>query len=185
MSQRLSGEAFDYYVSLGAARSYQAVADHFSVSKQTVTSHATRDKWQERLARIEAKARESNEKRAIETLEELHERSLKMWMAVERRSLEALRNFPMSSAMDAVRSLDIAGRNIRLIRGEPTERTETSIEAMIKREYQMCMRPEGVPLPSGDESRQGESASGSGDREATANDIHGADQDDTDADGHV
>jgi len=142
VSQRLASDAFEYYVGLGAARSYQSVAAHYGVSKQTVTTHATRDKWQERLAAIEAKARESGEKRAIETLEELNERSLKMWMAVEKRALEALRNYPMASAMDAVRSLDIAGRNVRLIRGEPTERTE-NVETIVRREYERWMRPVG------------------------------------------
>jgi hypothetical protein len=140
MSHRLPGEAFQHYLSLGAQRSYQAVADHFGVSKQAVTARATRERWQQRLAEIEAKARESGERRAIETLEELNERSLKMWMAVEKRALEALRTFQMSSAMDAVRSLDIAGKNIRLIRGEPTERTE-NLETIVRREYERWMRP--------------------------------------------
>jgi hypothetical protein len=173
MSQRLPSDAFSFYMSLGAGRSYQAVAQHFGVSKQTVTAHATRDKWQEQLATIEAKARAANEKRAIETLEEMNERRLKMWMAVEKRSLEALRNFPMASAMDAVRSLDIANKNIRLIRGEPTERSESSIEAIIKREYELCMRPDEEPRDAQDQSLASvaETAqSGSGAGEATDHD---------------
>jgi hypothetical protein len=135
MSQRLPSDAFAFYLSLGTARSYQGVADHFGVSKQTVTAHATRDKWQEQLIAIEAKAREANEKRAIETLEELNEHHMKIWKAVEKRALEGLRNFPMATAMDSVRALDLATKNIRLIRGEPTERTE-NIEQIVKQQYE-------------------------------------------------
>lgn len=140
MNRKLPPEAFDYYLSLGLARSYQAVAEKYGVSKVAVTNLATKEQWQERIARIEAKAREQGEKKAIETREEMNERFLRVWQVVERRALEGLRNFTFDSAIDAARALDLATKNARLIRGEPTERTE-SVEQIIRREYERWLKP--------------------------------------------
>lgn len=135
MSQKkIPAEAFDAYVAMGESRSYQRVAEIYRCSKQAVTVRANREKWQTRLAELHAKARVERDQRAQQTLAELSLHHLKLWEVVERRALEGLRSFPITSAMDAVKALDLATKNIRLIRGEPTERTE-SIEAVIKREF--------------------------------------------------
>ncbi|MCC7173377.1 MAG: hypothetical protein IT459_23230 [Planctomycetes bacterium] len=146
MNRRIPPEAFDYYLNLGVQRSYQAVAEKFGVSKVAIVACAKREDWQTRIERIESSARATHEKRAIESREEMHERYLKYWEAVERRALEALRNFPFDSAMDAARALDLAMKNTRLIRGEPTERT--SIEELIKRETATLL--EAVEEPDDD-----------------------------------
>jgi hypothetical protein len=151
MERKIPSEAFDFYASLGAARSYQAVADKYSVTKQAITKCATRERWQSRLEAIEARARERSDQKAVESVEEMNQRHLKMLAVVERKALEALRNFPMATAMEAVRALEIAMRQTRLIRGEPTERSVTSIEETIRREYERWM------VPSDDE-RAGEPA---------------------------
>ena len=146
MSTKIPSEAFEFYVGLGAARSYQTVADKYAVSKQAITKCATRERWQARLEAIEARARERNDQKAVESVEEMNQRHLKMLAVVERKALEGLRNLPMSTAMEAVRALEIAMRQTRLIRGEPTERSATSIEETIRREYERWM----VPADDGD-----------------------------------
>ncbi len=143
MSAKIPNEAFEYYVGLGAARSYQAVAEKYGVSKQAITKCATREHWQDRLEAIEVRARERSDQKSVESVDEMNQRHLKMLAVVERKALEALRSFPMSTAMEAVRALEIAMRQTRLIRGEPTERSATSIEETIRREYERWMVPAG------------------------------------------
>ncbi len=46
---KLPDNAFEVYLLLGEGRSYQALADHFDVSKRTVASRAKDEGWQERL----------------------------------------------------------------------------------------------------------------------------------------
>lgn len=130
MNRRIPPEAFSYYLSLGLERSYQLVADKFGVSKVAVTACAQREKWQERIEQIEAAARVSTDKKAIETREEVNGRYLKMWGFVERRALESLRSYPFASAMDAARALDISMKNTRLLRGEST----STVEEIVRRE---------------------------------------------------
>ena len=44
MARKIPTDAFMYYFSMGASRSYQAVADHFHVSKRAVVTLATKEK---------------------------------------------------------------------------------------------------------------------------------------------
>ena len=73
--KKIPTDAFDFYFSIGPARSYQAVADRYDVSKRAVTNLAKREDWQRRLADIEAKARESSDKQKEQALEAAYERS--------------------------------------------------------------------------------------------------------------
>ena len=136
---KLPHDAFDFYVGLGAERSYQTVADHFSVSKRAVTKRATQERWQARVADLEATARRAAEKKALETLEEMSVRHLKSLRVVQGRALETLRSTAIESAMDAVRALDIGIRQERLVRGEPSDRTAIGVEEVIRREYDRWM----------------------------------------------
>jgi hypothetical protein len=133
MPGQIPPEGFSFYLALGAERSYAQVAKEYGVSKQAVTKCARRERWQERLDEIELQARERNDKKAVETLQELNEHQLKLWKLVETRAVQALQNHPLDSGMDGAKALDLATKNIRLIRGEPTDRTE-SIEQIIRRE---------------------------------------------------
>ena len=135
---------------LGPDRSYQAVADHFRVDKKTVTRHAAADDWQGRLAKVEAEARSRTEEHLIENLESVNRRHLQTLRVIQGKALDALKRLPLSTAMDAVRSLDLAIKQERLIRGEPSERTAVSIEDTIRREYRRWMTDpiddtDGVP----------------------------------------
>ena len=49
MSGKLPDDCFAYYVSLGAERSYHAVARHYGVTKRTVARRAAEEDWQGKL----------------------------------------------------------------------------------------------------------------------------------------
>ena len=142
MSGRIPPDALEYYLALGPDRSYQKVADHFGVSKRAVTKLAARERWQEKVVELERKARESAEKKALESREGMNLRHLKSLKIVQGKALEALRSMPLTTAMEAVRALDMAIRQERLIRGEPSDRTAISVEEVIRREYERWMLPE-------------------------------------------
>ncbi len=91
MSRRIPNDAFEYYVALGADRSYQRVADHFGVSKRGIINAAERENWVERLEKIERAVRERTDVRLAETMEETRERHLRMIRGIQGRALRALK----------------------------------------------------------------------------------------------
>lgn len=133
MTRKIPEDAFQAYFAMGPARSYQAVAERYGVSKRSVTRFATRQNWSERIAKIENEARERADRRAVETLDEMNERHLRIAKAIQAKALESLRSLPMEKAIDAVRALDVGVRQERLVRGEPTER-QASVEELIRSE---------------------------------------------------
>ena len=141
MNRRLPHDAFQFYLGLGAGRSYQQVADRFGVSKRAVTKLAVRDDWQRRIDELERASRERTEQKVLESLEDMNARHLRSLRAVQGKALEALRSMRLSTAMEAVRSLDLAIKQERLIRGEPSERAAISLEETIRREYERWMVP--------------------------------------------
>ena len=135
MTQRkLPPDAFEHYVSLGPERSYQSVAQHYGVAKRSVTKAAARDDWQARLERIESEARERTDAKLVDSLEEMRERHLKTLRAMNARALAALKQYPLTSGMEAMRAAEMAIKLERLIAGEPSDRTAVSVEEVTKRE---------------------------------------------------
>jgi hypothetical protein len=143
MRHSLPAEAFAYYLNLGAGRSYEAVRKHFNVSKRAVVKRAVREHWQEKVSDLEAKARAAAEQKACENLEAMNERHLKSLRVIQGKALEALRAMPLDTAMNAVRSLDLAIRQERLIRGEPTEGAAIDLEKLVRREHERWMVRDG------------------------------------------
>jgi len=139
--KKIPPDAFEYYLSLGPGRSYQAVAAKYEVSKRAVVDLAKRERWQGRVAEIEARARQAATDKAVETLEAVKVRHLKALRVIQAKALEALRAMPLETAIDAVRALDLSIRQERVVLGEPGERTELSVEEVIKREYEQLMTP--------------------------------------------
>jgi hypothetical protein len=137
---RIPLDAFDYYVSLGPARSYQAVAEKLGVSKRAVTMHATKENWQARLE----KARSAADEKARETLEAMNERHLQALRVIQGKALSALKGMSLDTAMDAVRALDLGIKQERLIRGQPSDRQAVTVEEIVKREYEQWMEDEDV-----------------------------------------
>jgi len=152
MSKRkLPADAFEHYFALGPERSYQAVADRFGSSKTAVANLAATENWPELVRERELQLKESAAKKALETLEEMNERHVKLLKLVQKKAIEALRSYPLTTAMEAVRSLEMAIRNERLILGEPTDRSALNVEEIIRREHQrwlMPAEPEGRPAPA-------------------------------------
>jgi transposase len=124
MNRKIPADAFQFYFGLGLGRSYQTAAEHFRVSKQAITALAKRERWQERVLELEQKARQGVDKKAVETLEAMTERHLKMIHVIAARALETLKSIPLDSAINAVRALDLSIKQERLIRGEPGDHTE-------------------------------------------------------------
>ncbi len=121
---KLPSNAFDHYFALGTARSYQAVADHFGVSKTAVAKRAKKEDWQRRVEELEARAREANEQKTVETLESMNARHLKVLRVIQGKALEALKSMSLESAMEAVRALELTIKQERLVVAEIGERPE-------------------------------------------------------------
>ena len=152
---KIPPEAFEYYVSLGLQRSYQAVADRYGVTRRAVTKCAGREKWHQRLEKIERVARERIDHKLTETLEAVNTRHLQTLRVIQAKALSALQSLPLSSGMDAVRALDVSIRQERVILGEPSERSAVSIEDTIRREYERWMSISSEPEPNDDEPTDG------------------------------
>ena len=142
MNRKLPPDAFDFYVSLGPDRSYEKVAAHYGISKRGVTKAAHREDWAGRLARIETQARQATDKKIGESLEGMNQRHIKIVRAVQGKALETLKSMPLASAMDAVRALDMALKQERVIRGEPSERTAMTIAETTRDEIQRLLTVE-------------------------------------------
>lgn len=147
MAGKIPPEAFECYVGMGPKRSYEAVAEKYSVSKRSVVKRAAREGWQRRVAEIEARAQERATERAVDTLQEVKFRHLRAFKAVQLKALESLKAMLFKDPMDAVRAMDIAARHELLAFGEPSERTAVAVEDVIRREYQRWMTSEGQPAP--------------------------------------
>lgn len=139
MNRKVPSNAFEHYFSLGPARSYQAVAERYSVTKQAITKVAARERWAERLAGLENEARQRSTDKAVESLDEMNDRHLKILRAVQAKAIEGLRSMPVSTARDILRALELVMRQERVIRGQPGERGELSLEEITRREIQTLL----------------------------------------------
>jgi hypothetical protein len=147
MSKKIPPDAFEFYMSLGPGRSYQAVAVKYAVSKRAVVDLAKRERWQDRATDIEQKARQAAVEKTQETLEAVNARHLKVLRAVEGKAVEALMRMSITSPADVLRAIDLALRQERLILGEPSARTAVTVEDLIKREYQEWLTHEDEAPP--------------------------------------
>ena len=151
MNRKLGSDAFTYYVGLGPGRSYQAVAEKFGVSKRAVSNMAEREKWQEKIAELERKARDQAEAKALETLEDMNERHLKVLRFIQGRAIDAMRSMPLESAMDAVRAYTMSVDKERTIRGEPSDRTQIDLAEVTREEIRTLLKVVRPPdMPGGE-----------------------------------
>lgn len=134
MKRKIPPDAFSFYASLAEQRSYQKVAERYGVTRRAVAKAADREKWSERLAEIERKAREDADQRLKESLAEMNARHLKVMAFIQGKAIEALKAMPLESAMDAIRAYAISLDKERLIRGEPSQRSEVSYAEVARRE---------------------------------------------------
>ena len=137
--KKIPEDAFDRYVSLGAARSYQVLADEYGVSKRAVTKRAAAEDWAQRLDRIEADARQQSDKKLAESLGEMRGRHLTTIRAMQSRAVSALQKYPLTSGMEAMKAAEMAIKLERLVAGESTDNTALTVEEICRREYATLM----------------------------------------------
>lgn len=142
MNQRIPPEAFEFYLGLGPGRSYQAVADRYSVSKRAVVKHAAREQWAQRVAQVQREARAEGDKKLAAELGDMHERHVKMLKAMAVRALNGIKEFPLTSGMEAIRAAELVIKLERIIAGEPEERGELSVEEIIREEMHELLERE-------------------------------------------
>ena len=140
MAAKIPHDAFDYYVSLGPDRSYQAVADHFGCTKRGVTKRAGVESWADRLADIEREARRSADAKLSETMAEQKARHLKLVRAMGTRAAQALQQYPLTSGMEAIKAAETVIKLERLLNGEASDRTAIAVEDVTRDEVQRLLR---------------------------------------------
>src|SRR5438093_11139257 len=109
--QKIPPEAFSYYRDLGVERSYQAVANHYGVTKKAVTNRAIKEGWQKRLEKLETL-------KSVNSIQELKEQRLKALSLIQAKAIETLKRVPFTSPMDAVRAMVLSIRELRVELGE-------------------------------------------------------------------
>lgn len=153
MNRKLPSDAFEAYVAMGEGRTYRAIAEKFGVSKRCVTGRASEEGWGERLEKIEQGARAISDKRLTETIAEMRERHSLMVRAMGQRVVSALRDYPITDGMDAIRAGEMVIKLERLLAGEATERGELSIEELHRHEIRTLL--EVSPQGAGSQVRSG------------------------------
>jgi transposase-like protein len=138
---RLPADAFSQYLALGPERSYEALARRLGVTKRTISRVATKERWQERIAKIEQQARERTDEKAAESIEAINTRHLQILRAIQSKALQGLAAVRLDNAMDCVRALDLAIRQERVVLGEPGERNAVSFEEVARKEFERWMKP--------------------------------------------
>ncbi len=141
MPRHIPTDAFEVYYAMGPARSYAELARHYGVSKRAILKRATKESWQQRIEEREAKVRSAVETRVEETVAELRARHAKILKAITGKAVEALKKLPLTSAMDAVRALDLVLKQERLLHGEPVG-DGGSVDVRVRVE-----QPIGPPVP--------------------------------------
>jgi hypothetical protein len=141
MSSKVPSDAFAFYVALGPERSYQAVGDHFGVTKRTIVRTAGRENWSARLEAIEKKTRELTDAKLASDLHEMQLRHQKIVLAMASRAAKAIAEYPLTSGMEGMKAAEIAIKLERLLAGEPGERNQVSIEQVTKRELERFVAP--------------------------------------------
>jgi len=150
VNKKIPVEAFSFYFGLGTGRSYEAVAEKYSVSKRGVVAHAQRDKWQERIAQLEQQARERADEQAAESLDAMNRRHLQEARFLQSRGLEGLKSGRFELYGAAGRLVEQGVNLERLIRGQATERTET-MATVARRECDRWLVRDGEATSGGDE----------------------------------
>ena len=153
---RLPEDAYATYAAMGPDRSYQAVADHYGVSKGAVGKRAKGDDWAGKVAELEKRAAEESEAKAVDEMKAVKKRQLNAARALQVRASQVLQTLPPERALRAASALQIGWKHELLLLGEPTER-QANIEEITKRELArwLCVEEPDGSTGSGDEEFDG------------------------------
>jgi hypothetical protein len=143
---RIPPSAYEDYLAMGTERSYQALADRYGVSKTAIVKKAKKERWQDRIAEVERKARELAEEKAVDELEAVRQRQLKESRFLLARSLQVLKDQPPERGIRAASAINVAWKHELLLLGEPTER-QANVEELIRRETRDLLKVVDEPEP--------------------------------------
>ena len=131
---RQAFEAFCVYRDMGPARSHSKVAKELGKSITIISRWSSRWNWVARTMEWDQELDRRNIEAQIEAKKEMAERHIKVSMMFQQKIIERLRSLnPDSlSPSDLARWFEVAVRIEQLNRGEPTERTEQTIDARVK-----------------------------------------------------
>ena len=131
---KIPESAFETYVAMGPGWSYQLLADKLGVDKRSVVRHATKEKWAERLAKIQEEARAATDRKLVSDLQAVRERQLKEARFLQGQAIRAMKDASPKEAVKIAAALNIGWKHELLLLGEPTDRQAATIEDVTKRE---------------------------------------------------
>ena len=145
--------AFETYVAMGPDRSYQALADKLGVDKRSIVRAASKEKWAERLAKIQEQARAAMDKKLVVELQEVREQQLREVRYLRSEALKAMKGFTPEKAVKIAAALAIGWKHELLLLGEPTDRQASTVEEVTKRELDSLMLRDDEEDDWGDEPK--------------------------------
>lgn len=123
--------AFDMYWELGASRSIERLHQLLEKSgkaptERTLYEWSRRYHWQDRLVELERKAREADDEAHLTALREMADRQAREALLLQQKGAEWLTGLGSDqvTAEAAIRAVVEGARLERLVRGEPTDRTD-------------------------------------------------------------
>ena len=93
-----------------------------------------RDRWQQRLEDIEREAQAATDAKLARAMTDMNMRHRKLLLGIASRAAQALSQYELNSAMEAVRAAEVAVKLERLLAGEATETKTLSIEQVSRDE---------------------------------------------------
>jgi len=133
---KIPDDAFETYVAMGPGRSYQALADKIGADKRSITRLAVKEKWVERLAKIQKDARAATDRKLATDMQAMRERQLMEARALRGTALKAMKELPPERALKAVASaLAVAWKQELLLLGDPTEHKD-NISDLLRNAYE-------------------------------------------------
>jgi hypothetical protein len=135
MNRKIPSDAFECYVSLGAGRSYQAVAEKYGVSKRGVALHAKRENWQARLAEHERRERDEADHRVLAECSRCAEENYSRYRKQRLQRLATIESFPVRCGSEAAAAVCLGMAMERLARlgtVREEERLEVALAELVE-----------------------------------------------------
>ena len=140
---KIPENAFETYVAMGTERSYQALADKFGVDKRSISRLAAKERWVERLGKIQEEARAATDRKLVADLQAVREQQLREVRYFRSETIKAIKGLTPEKAVRFASALNIAWKHELFLLGEPTDRQATTVEEITKREIQTLLLRDG------------------------------------------
>lgn len=139
MKRKIPPDAFAFYLGLGPGRSYQTVADQYTVSKRAVAFCAKREHWPKRIRDEDQKLREKAEKQAAESNKTVLAGQLKVLRFIQGKAIEALKSMSIDSAVDAAKVYTLALDKERQLIGDSGDQAPSMVEQITREEVRTLL----------------------------------------------